>query len=164
MKTYIDFMQTHNHKSKNNYNTWSSLLAVIHLSPSVKSNLSWLQPSQWDACICVYFSTHISILGHVRLIPQTSCSREQHHLAAFISKLSSNVIKTQVKQNVKSSSPSVWDQWDFPSAPVFFSLLVITERLLIWGNWSKGWLLGNFDTHTEVFNYNSHHIRILGWK
>lgn len=67
----------------NNSNTKGSLLPV-RLSPSLKSNLCRVQPSQWDARICVYFSAHISILGHVRLIsPKPSAPGSQHHLAAF---------------------------------------------------------------------------------
>lgn len=125
MKTHTDIQQTHHHKSEDpehgsTTRTLRGSLLPVRLSPSLKSNLCRVQPSQWDACICVYFSAHISILGHVRLIsPKPSAPGSQNHLAAFIlkplhfrlSKLKHNTDKLRIIPPVfEIAEKSIWSR------------------------------------------------------
>lgn len=78
-----------------------------------------MQASHWEACICVYFSVHISILGHVRLISKTVCSRdpESAPLSCFHFETRIPGYRKQKWNKYiyrrENNTTSVWDHWDF---------------------------------------------------
>lgn len=91
-----------------------------HLSPLVKCNLLRVLSSQQDAFIRVYFSVHISILGHVRLISKTvhagdtkSAPLSGFHFLNPSSNIIQNRSKTKASRNCENMRLSVQDQYDF---------------------------------------------------
>lgn len=78
-----------------------------------------MQPSEWDNCIGVYFSAHISILGHVQLISKTVCSRHPEsqplsclHVETLILSYQ-NITKQETYTDGENNTHSVLAQQEF---------------------------------------------------
>lgn len=90
-------------------------------------------------CICGYFSAHISILGHVRLISKTVCSRERESapLGCFHFETPipgyQNKNETNTYIHCENTIPLQCLRSSSQCDPLFFGVFVITERLLICG-------------------------------
>lgn len=67
--------------------------------------LERVQPSQWEVCICVYFSAHTSILGHVKLISEMASCKDA--VSAIYPLRFGNLTQLQTRTN-----KSIFKPWE----------------------------------------------------